>query len=112
MYVTKLKGRDGIAVYKSLHFSPDYIGNFLDVGETHADCGCHWRFFRKRINGSFMFLVEIFHDAAIKVCFGVSVFYQHAFNFHEFTVYGIMCWRFYKLGQVIHTQDFFFGSEE
>jgi len=32
MYVTKLKGHDGIAVYKSLHFSPDYIGNFPRQG--------------------------------------------------------------------------------
>jgi len=50
MYVTKLKGRDGIAVYKSLHFSPDFIGNFPEVGGTHADGGCHWRFLRERIN--------------------------------------------------------------
>jgi len=91
MYDTKLKGRDGIAVYKSLHFSPDYIGNFPEVGETHVDGGCHWRVFRKRINESFMFLVEIFHDAAIKVCFGVFVFYQHAFHLYEFIVYGIKC---------------------
>jgi len=34
MYETKLKGRDGIAVYKSLHFSPDYIGNFPEIGES------------------------------------------------------------------------------
>jgi len=45
-----------IAMYKSQHFSPDFIGNFPEVGETHADGGCHWRFFRERINGSFMFL--------------------------------------------------------
>jgi len=63
MYETKLKGLDGIAVYKSLHFSADSIGNFPEVGEMHADCGCHWRFFRERINWVFMFLFEIFHDA-------------------------------------------------
>jgi len=74
MYVMKLKGRDGKAVYKSLHFSPDYIGNFPEVGEKHADGGGHWRFFLERIDGSFTFLAEIFHDAAISVCFGVSVF--------------------------------------
>jgi len=28
MYEMKLKGHDGTAVYKSLHFSPDFIGNF------------------------------------------------------------------------------------
>jgi len=38
-YETKLKGRDGIAVQKSLHFLPDFIGNFSEVGETHADGG-------------------------------------------------------------------------
>jgi len=32
MYETKLKGHDGIAVYKSLHFSADFIGNFPEVG--------------------------------------------------------------------------------
>ena len=63
MYEMKLKGHDGIAEYKYLQFSPDFIANFPEVGETHADGGCHWRFFRKRINGSLMFLVEIFHDA-------------------------------------------------
>ena len=41
MYETKLKGHDGIAVYKSLHFSADFIGNFPKVGETHVDGGCH-----------------------------------------------------------------------
>jgi len=92
MYETKLKGHDGIAVYKQvLHFSPDFIGNFPEVGETHADGGCHWRCYRERINGSFMFLVKIFHDEAIKVCFGISIFDQHAFNVHEFIVYGIIC---------------------
>ena len=91
MCETKVKGRDGIVVYKFLHYLLDYIGNFLEEGETHADGDCHWHFFRKRINGSFMFLVEIFRDAATNVCFGVSVFCQHAFNFHEFIVYGIMC---------------------
>ena len=35
MYVMKLKGRDGIAVYKSLHFSPDYIGNLPYLGEKY-----------------------------------------------------------------------------
>ena len=60
-----------------------------------------------------MFLVEIFHGPAINVCFGISISDQHAFNVHEFTVYGIiMCWRFYKPGQVIQTQDFFFGGVE
>jgi len=48
-------------------------------------------FFSKRINGSFTFLAEILHDAAIKVCIGVSAFYQHAFNFHDFIVYRIIC---------------------
>jgi len=91
MYETKLQGHDGITVYTSSHFSPDFIGNFPEVGETHADGGCHWRFFRVVINGSFMFLVEVFHDAAIKVYFGVSVFDQHAFSFHEFIMYGITC---------------------
>jgi len=62
MYETKLKGHDGMAVYESLHFSPDFTGNFPGVRETHADGGCHWRFFRERIHGSFMFLVEIFHE--------------------------------------------------
>ena len=38
-----------------------------------------------------MFLVEIFHDAAINVCFGISISDQHAFNVHEFTVYGFIC---------------------
>jgi len=38
-----------------------------------------------------MLLVEIFHDAAISVCFGISICDQHAFNVHEFTVYGIVC---------------------
>jgi len=33
----KLKGHDGIAVYKSLHISADFIGNFPKVGETHVD---------------------------------------------------------------------------
>jgi len=89
MYETKLKGHDSIAVYKPLHFSPDFIGNFPEVGETHADGGCHWRFFREIINGSFMFRVKVFHDAAMKVCFGVSVFDQHTFNFHKVIVYGI-----------------------
>jgi len=60
MYETKPEGHDGIAVYKSLHFSPDNIGNFPEVGETHVDGGCHWRVFRERINGSFMFLVRYF----------------------------------------------------
>jgi len=83
MYETKLKGHDGITVYKPLHFSLDFLGNFPEAGETHAGGGCHWRFFRERIKGSFIFLVEMFHDAATKVCFGVSVFDQHAFNFHE-----------------------------
>jgi len=62
MYETKLKGHDGIAVYKSLHFSPGFTGSFPEVGETHVDGGCHWRFFCEIINGSFMFVVEIFHD--------------------------------------------------
>ena len=35
----KLKWHDGIAVYKSLHFSADFIGNFPEVGETHVDGG-------------------------------------------------------------------------
>jgi len=91
MYETKPEGHDGIAVRKSLYFSPDFIGNFPEAGETHADGGCHWRFFRERINGCFMFLVEIFHNAAIKVCVGVSIFEQHVFIFHEFIVYGIIC---------------------
>jgi len=69
MYETKLQGHDGIAVDKSLHFSLDFIGNFPEVGETHVDGGCHMRCYRERINGCFVFLVEIFHDAAIKVCF-------------------------------------------
>jgi len=43
MYETKLKGHDGIAVYKTLRFSADFIGNFTEVGETHVDGGCHWR---------------------------------------------------------------------
>ena len=38
-----------------------------------------------------MFLVEIFHDAAINVCLGISNSDQHAFNVHEFTVCGIIC---------------------
>ena len=110
---TKLKGHDGIAVYTSLHFSADFIGNFSAVGETHVDGGCHWRCYRERINGSFMFLVEIFHDAAINVWFGISISDQHAFNVHEFhCVWHYMCWRFYKPGQVIQTQDFFFGGVE
>jgi len=33
MYETKLKGHDGIAVYKSLHFLPNFIGNFPEVEE-------------------------------------------------------------------------------
>ena len=32
MYETKLKGHDGIAVYNSLHFLADLIGNFPEVG--------------------------------------------------------------------------------
>jgi len=32
MYETKLKGHDGIAVYKSLHFSADFIGTLPEVG--------------------------------------------------------------------------------
>jgi len=91
IYETKLKGHDGIAVYKSLHFSADFIGNFSEVGETHVDGGCHWRCYRERINGGFMFLVEIFHDAAINVCFGTFISDQHAFNVHEFTVHGVIC---------------------
>ena len=67
IYETKLKGHDGIAVYKSLHFSTDFIGNFPEVGETHVDGGCHWRCYREQIDGGFMCLVEIFHDAAINV---------------------------------------------
>ena len=55
MYETNLKGHYGIAVYKSLHFSPVFIGNFPEVRETHADGGCHWRFFRERSNGTCMF---------------------------------------------------------
>ena len=51
MYETKLKGHDGIAMYKSLHFSADFIGNFPEVGETHVDGGCHWRCYHERING-------------------------------------------------------------
>ena len=90
MYEMKLKRHDGIAVYKSLHFSVDLIGNFPEVGETHVDGGCHWRCYREQINRGFMFLVEIFHDAAINVCFGISISDQHAFNVHEFTVYGII----------------------
>jgi len=43
MYETELKGHDGIAVYKSLHFSADFIGNFPEVGEMHVDGGCHMR---------------------------------------------------------------------
>jgi len=73
MYETKLQGHDGIAVYKSLHFSPDFIGNFPEVRETHVDGGGVWRFLRESISRGFMFLIEIFHDAAIQVCFGVSV---------------------------------------
>ena len=38
-----------------------------------------------------MFLAEIFHDAAIQVCFGVSVFDKHTFDFHEFIVFSIIC---------------------
>jgi len=72
MCETKLKGH-GIAVCKSLHFSADFIGNFPEVGETHVDGGCHWRCYRKRINGDFVFLVEIFHDASINVCFSALV---------------------------------------
>jgi len=54
MYEMKLKGHDGIAMYKSLHFSADFIGNFPEVGETHVDGGCHWRCYRERINGGFL----------------------------------------------------------
>jgi len=91
MYETKLKGHDSIAVYKSLHFSADFTGNLPEVGETHVDYGCHWRCYRGRINGGFRFLVEIFHDAAINVCFGISISDQPAFNVYEFTVHGIIC---------------------
>ena len=35
--------------------------------------------------------IKIFHDVAIEVCFGVSIFDQHAFDVHEFIVYGIIC---------------------
>jgi len=87
MSVTKLKGHDDIAVYKSLHFSTDFIGNFPEVGGTHVDGGCHWRCYRERIDGGFMFLVAVFHDVAINVCFGISISDQHVFNVHEFTVY-------------------------
>jgi len=59
MYETKLKGHDGIAVYKSLHFSAEFIGNFPEVGETHVDGDCHWRCYRERINGGFMWI--LFH---------------------------------------------------
>jgi len=38
-----------------------------------------------------MILVEIFHNAAIKVCFGISIFDQHAFDVHEVIVYGSIC---------------------
>ena len=69
MYETKLKGHDGIAC-TSL---------------------CISRCYHERINRGFMFLVEIFHDAVINVRFGISIFYQHAFNVHEFTVYSIIC---------------------
>jgi len=57
-----------------------------------------------------MFLPVIFHDVAIQVCFGLSVFDKHTFDFHEFIAY--MRWRFFKLSQVIQTQDFIFGGEE
>jgi len=91
MYETKLRGRDGIAVDKSLHFSADFIGNFPEVGETRVDGCYHWLCYRERINGDFMFLVQIFHDVAINVCFGISISDQHAFNVQEFNVYGIIC---------------------
>jgi len=38
-----------------------------------------------------MFLAEIFPDVAIQVCFGVSVFDKHTFDFHEFIVFSIIC---------------------
>jgi len=38
-----------------------------------------------------MLLVEIFYDAAMKVCFEISIFDQYAFNVHEFIVYRIIC---------------------
>ena len=37
-----------------------------------------------------MFLVEIFHDAKINICFGISISDQYAFNVHKFTMYGII----------------------
>jgi len=39
MYELQLKGHDGIAVYKSFHFSPDFIGNFPEVAEMHTVIG-------------------------------------------------------------------------
>jgi len=80
IYKTKLKGHDGIAVYKPLHFSPDFTGNIPKIRD--ACWWLSWAFFRERIKR--MFLVEIFYDAAIKVCFGVSIVDQHAFHVHEF----------------------------
>jgi len=58
MYETKLKGHDGIAVYKSLHFSADFIGNFPEVGETHVDGGCHWRCYREKLTEVSCFLLR------------------------------------------------------
>jgi len=94
MYEMKLKGHDGITVYKPLHFSLDFLGNFPEAGETYAGGGCHWRFFRERIKGSFIFLVEMFHDAATKVCFEVSVFgsmlliFMNRFDFKQPEILG------------------------
>jgi len=43
MYETKLKGHDGIAVYKPLHFSADFIGNFSQIStQGHRQRGGQW----------------------------------------------------------------------
>jgi len=48
-------------------------------------------FFVKEFMEVSCFFLEILCDAAIKVYFGISFLNQHAFNFHEFIVYGIKC---------------------
>jgi len=51
IFETKLKGHDGIALCKSWHFPPNFIGTLPEVGETHADGGFIGVFFVKELMG-------------------------------------------------------------